>query len=198
MAYSLLIKETDAKCTSLQVMKVINDILNDNIVSSVDEIVIEGSVETSIHYKLVTRKTSVEDKDFVVHLSHTNQRVKQLFDRITKEGFVPIVYNIEYDKLLGKHVELYWNVSLCRLKPSKITCFWKSAHLNVVGKEIQRPLWKQYVKDERKKGDIRSELKLIQEGFEKYKNGYVEVATKYNLLIDCYKELLKEREGVPQ
>lgn len=198
MAYSLLIKETDTKCTSLQVMKVINEILNDNIVSSVDEIVFEGSVqENNIQYKLVTNKTSLEDKDFIVHLSHTNKRFKQLFSRIVKEGFVPIVYNIEYDKLLGKNVELYWNVSLCRLKPSKITCFWKSAHLDVFG-EIHEPLWKKYVKAERKKGDIRSELKLIREGFDKYKNGYVEVATKFNRLNHCYNELLKEREGVPQ
>ena len=41
--------------------------------------------------------------------------------RIAKEGFVPIVYNTEYDKKAGERVERYWKVLPFTPKPVQIT-----------------------------------------------------------------------------
>ena len=198
MEYSLLIKQSLAACTSSQVMKEINEIMDNKIVSSVEEIAIEGCLERSyeMRYELVTSKTTNENRFFVVQFLHRhNKRLKQLFFRIRKEGFVPIVYNIVYDETLGKHTEQYLDVSLCRFKSPKLICISKYVQWVVEEKEGPKPLWKQYVEVQRKKGDKRTTLKLLQEGFDKYKDGYVNLAVTFNRLNACYEELIKEKEG---
>ena len=41
--------------------------------------------------------------------------------RTIKEGFVPIIYNTEYDKKLGERVDRYWKVLPFSPKPVKPT-----------------------------------------------------------------------------
>jgi hypothetical protein len=194
MDYSIVINDAHT-FSSVQVMKVINGLLQDNIVSSVDEIVIEDT--DPIQYEVVTSETIDEDKLFLVHFSHINNHLKQLFKRIIMEGYTDIAFDV-CDTILGTSVEHYWKLALCLFKKSKIICIWKSNCMNIYKKRTPKPLWKQYVESQRKKGDTRSKIKILQEGFDKYNKEYDEVATKINLLNERYEELLKEREGVPQ
>jgi hypothetical protein len=194
MEYSIVIKDAHPFSSS-QVTKIINELLQDDIVSSVVEIVVE--VTETIQYEVVTSETIDEDKLFVVHFSHINHHLKKLFKRIIIEGYAYIAVD-ECDTILGTSVEHRWKLALCRFKKSKMICCWQSRRMNIYKKGPPKPLWKQYVESQRNKGDTRSKNKILQEGFDKYNKEYDEVETKYNQLNECYEELLKEREGVPQ
>ena len=101
---SLFIGYARSNCTTQQVKDVFNNVLDDDIVTNVDERVNKDS-------------KGYEFKVFFVHFSHTNHRLEQFKSRIAKEGFVPIIYKTEYDKKLGERVERYWKVLPFNPKP---------------------------------------------------------------------------------
>ena len=107
-ASSLFIGYARATCSTEQVKQVFNNVLDDDIVTTVDE-------------RVKTDPKGYEFKIFFVHFSHTNHRLEQMKTRIAKEGFVPIVYNTEYDKKAGERVERYWKVLPFTPKPVQIT-----------------------------------------------------------------------------
>ena len=194
MEYSIVIEDAHPFSSS-QVTKIINELLQDDIVSSVDELVMEDTYP--IQYEVVTSETIDEDKFFVVHFSHLNRHLNHLFSRIIIEGYTYIAFD-ECDTILGTSVEHYWKLGLCLFKKTKIIWCWKSNRINIYKKRPPKPLWKQYIESQRKKGDTRSKIKILQEGFDKYYKEYDEVETKYNRLNECYEKLIKEQEGVPQ
>ena len=107
-ASSLFIGYARATCSTEQVKQVFNNVLEEDIVTTVDE-------------RVKTDPKGYEFKIFFVHFSKTNHRLEQMKTRITKEGFVPIVYNMEYDKKVGERVERYWKVLPFTPKPVQIT-----------------------------------------------------------------------------
>ena len=107
-ASSLFIGYARTTCSTEQVKQVFNNVLDEDIVTSVDE-------------RIKTDPKNYEFKIFFVHFSKTNHRLEQMVARISKEGFVPIVYNTEYDKKAGKNVERYWKVLPFTPKPVQIT-----------------------------------------------------------------------------
>jgi hypothetical protein len=105
---SLFIGYARTTCSKEQVKEVFNNIMEEEIVTSVDECVKKDP-------------KGYEFKIFFVHFSQTNHRLQNIIDRISKEGFVPIVYNTEFDKKLGKRVERYWKVLPFTPKPIKVS-----------------------------------------------------------------------------
>ena len=107
-ASSLFIGYARATCSAEQVKQVFNNVLDDDIIAKVDE-------------RTKTDPKGYEYKMFFVHFSHTNQHLEQMKTRIIKEGFVPVVYNTEYDKAVGERVERYWKVLPFAPKPAPPT-----------------------------------------------------------------------------
>ena len=105
---ALFIGYARSTCSAEQVKAVFNDVLREDLVTTVDE-------------RVKTDTKGYEFKIFFVHFSRTNQRLDHMKTRITKEGFVPIVYNTEYDKKAGERVERYWKVLPFIPKPAQIT-----------------------------------------------------------------------------
>lgn len=87
---SLYIDYARAMWTADDVKNVFNNVLNENIVSSVEELVQTG-------------KDGVQFKKFIVHFSHSNALLGQWFVQINVDGFLimPI------DK---KGAERYWKL----------------------------------------------------------------------------------------
>ena len=108
IASSLFIGYARSTCTTEQVKEVFNNIMDEDIVTSVDECVKKDP-------------KGYEFKIFFVHFARNNHRLEQMVARISKEGFVPIVYNTEFDKKLGQRVERYWKVLPFTPKPVKIS-----------------------------------------------------------------------------
>ena len=106
-ASSLFIGYARSNCTTEQVKNVFNNVLDDDIVTNVDE-------------RVKTDDKGYEFKMFFVHFSHTNHRLENMVQRIAKESFVPIIYKTEYDKKLGERVERYWKVLPFNPKPKPI------------------------------------------------------------------------------
>jgi predicted methyltransferase len=106
-ASSLFIGYARSTCTTQQVKDVFNNVLDDDIVTNVDE-------------RVNTDSKGYDFKVFFVHFSHTNHRLLQFKARIEKEGFVPIIYKTEYDKKLGERVERYWKVLPFNPKPKPV------------------------------------------------------------------------------
>jgi len=104
---SLFIGYARSNCTTQQVKDVFNNVLDDDIVTNVDE-------------RVKTDPKGFDFKVFFVHFSHTNHRLEQFKSRIAKEGFVPIIYKTEYDKKLGERVERYWKVLPFNPKPKPV------------------------------------------------------------------------------
>jgi len=96
MASSLFIGYARTTCSIAQVKEVFNNVLDDDIVSSVDEHIKPG-------------KDGFDYKIFFVHFSHTNHRLEQMKTSISKDGHVETNYT-EYDKKLGKKVNRFWKV----------------------------------------------------------------------------------------
>jgi hypothetical protein len=107
-ASTLFIGYARSTCTTEQVKEVFNNIMDEDIVTSVDECVKKDP-------------KGYEFKIFFVHFSQTNHRLQNIIDRIGKEGFVPIVYNTEFDKKVGTRVERYWKVLPFTPKPIKVS-----------------------------------------------------------------------------
>jgi len=107
-ASSLFIGYARATCSAEQVKQVFNNVFEEDIVTTVDE-------------RVKTDPKGYEFKIFFVHFSKSNHRLEQMVGRISKEGFVPIVYNTEYDKKVGARVERYWKVLPFTPKPVQIT-----------------------------------------------------------------------------
>ena len=105
---SLYIGYARTTCTTEQVKTVFNDIMDEDIVTTVDE-----RIKKDTH--------GYDYKMFFVNFSHTNHRLEQMVERISKDGFVDIVYAMEYDKKLGTRVERYWRVYSFTPKPSPPT-----------------------------------------------------------------------------
>ena len=82
--------------------------MDEDIVTTVDECVKKD-------------QKGYEFKIFFVHFARNNHRLEQMVARISKEGFVPIVYNTEFDKKVGARVERYWKVLPFTPKPVKIS-----------------------------------------------------------------------------
>ena len=98
-------------CTPAQVKEVFDTAFNDNIVSQVDEVIKKDP-------------NGYEFKIFFIHFKHhDNDRLTQFITRLkmAQDGFIPVVYNTEYDKKLGEQVERYWKVLPFTPKPVKIT-----------------------------------------------------------------------------
>ena len=108
IASSLFIGYARTTCSKEQVKEVFNNIMDEDIVSNVDECVKKDP-------------KGYEFKIFFVHFARTNHRLEQMVTRISKEGFVPIVYNTEFDKKVGARVERYWKVLPFTPKPAQIT-----------------------------------------------------------------------------
>ena len=108
MASTLFIGYARSTCTTEQVKEVFNNIMDEDIVTSVDECVKKDP-------------KGYEFKIFFVHFARNNHRLEQMVARISKEGFVPIVYNTEFDKKVGARVERYWKVLPFTPKPIKIS-----------------------------------------------------------------------------
>ena len=107
-ASSLFIGYARATCSAEQVKQVFNNVLDEDLVATVDE-------------RVKTDPKGYEFKIFFVHFSRTNHRLEQMKTRITKEGFIPIVYNREYDKKVGERVDRFWKVLPFTPKPAQIT-----------------------------------------------------------------------------
>ena len=108
IASSLFIGYARSTCTTEQVKEVFNNIMDEEIVTSVDECVKKDP-------------KGYEFKIFFVHFARNNHRLEQMVARIGKEGFVPIVYNTEFDKKVGARVERYWKVLPFTPKPVKVS-----------------------------------------------------------------------------
>jgi hypothetical protein len=107
-ASSLFIGYARTTCTTEQVKTVFNNVLDEDIVTTVDECIKKDP-------------KGYEFKIFFVHFARNNHRLEQMVARISKEGFVPIVYNTEFDKKVGARVERYWKVLPFTPKPAQIT-----------------------------------------------------------------------------
>ena len=105
---SLFIGYARTTCSKEQVKEVFNSVLQEEIVSNVDE-------------RTKTDKDGFDYKMFFVHFSRTNDELELIKARTIKEGFVPIIYNTEYDKKLGERVDRYWKVLPFAPKPVKPT-----------------------------------------------------------------------------
>jgi hypothetical protein len=108
MSSSLFIGYARTTCTTAQVKDVFNNVLDDDIVTRVDE-------------RIKKDTNGYDYKMFFVHFSHTNGDLELMMARTVKEGFVPIIYDTEYDKKLGERVERYWKVLPFAPKPVKPT-----------------------------------------------------------------------------
>ena len=105
---SLFIGYARTTCSKEQVKEVFKSVLQEDIVSSVDE-------------RIKTDKDGFDYKMFFVHFSRINDELELIMARTIKEGFVPIIYNTEYDKKLGERVDRYWKVLPFAPKPVKPT-----------------------------------------------------------------------------
>ena len=105
---SLFIGYARTTCSKEQVKEVFNSVLQEDIVSKVDE-------------RIKTDTNGFDYKMFFVHFSHTNDELELIMARTIKEGFVPIIYATEYDKKLGERVDRYWKVLPFAPKPVKPT-----------------------------------------------------------------------------
>jgi hypothetical protein len=105
---SLFIGYARTTCSKEQVKEVFKSVLQEDIVSSVDE-------------RIKTDKDGFDYKMFFVHFSRINDELELIMARTVKEGFVPIIYNTEYDKKLGERVDRYWKVLPFSPKPVKPT-----------------------------------------------------------------------------
>jgi hypothetical protein len=105
---SLFIGYARTTCSKEQVKEVFNSVLQEEIVSKVDE-------------RIKADKDGFDYKMFFVHFSHMNDDLELIMARTIKEGFVPIIYNTEYDKKLGERVDRYWKVLPFAPKPVKPT-----------------------------------------------------------------------------
>ena len=83
--------------------------------------ILEEEIVTSVDECVKKDPKGYEFKIFFVHFARNNHRLEQMVARISKEGFVPIVYNTEFDKKLGQRVERYWKVLPFTPKPVKIS-----------------------------------------------------------------------------
>jgi hypothetical protein len=105
---SLFIGYARTTCSKEQVKEVFKSVLQEDIVSNVDE-------------RIKTDKDGFDYKMFFVHFSRMNDELELIMARTIKEGFVPIIYNTEYDKKLGERVDRYWKVLPFAPKPVKPT-----------------------------------------------------------------------------
>lgn len=105
---SLFIGYARTTCSKEQVKEVFKSVLQEDIVSNVDE-------------RIKTDKDGFDYKMFFVHFSRINDELELIMARTIKEGFVPIIYNTEYDKKLGERVDRYWKVLPFAPKPVKPT-----------------------------------------------------------------------------
>ena len=111
IASSLFIGYARSTCTTEQVKEVFNNIMDEDIVTSVDECVKKDP--KGYEFKIFFVHFKQEDNDQLVHFM---VRLK-----MAPDGFIPVVYSTEYDKKLGERVERYWKVLPFTPKPVKIT-----------------------------------------------------------------------------
>ena len=108
---SLFIGYARATCTTAQVKQVFDTAFNAEIVKQVDEVIKKDP-------------NGYEFKIFFIHFNdQDNDMLTQFMTRLkmASDGFIPVVYNTEYDKKLGGNVERYWKVLPFTPKPAQIT-----------------------------------------------------------------------------
>ena len=108
---SLFIGYARATCTTDQVKQVFDTAFNAEIVKQVDEVIKKDP-------------NGYEFKIFFIHFNdQDNDKLTQFMTRLkmAQDGFIPVVYNTEYDKKLGGNVERYWKVLPFTPKPVQIT-----------------------------------------------------------------------------
>ena len=107
---SLFIGYARASCTTEQVKHVFDYKFGADIVTKVDEV-------------NKTDPNGYDFKIFFVHFGPSNPKLDDFLERlkVTPAGWIGVVYNTEYDKKQGQHVERYWKVLPFTPKPAQIT-----------------------------------------------------------------------------
>ena len=107
---SLFIGYARASCTTEKVKHVFDYKFGADIVTKVDEVT-------------KTDPNGYDFKIFFVHFGPSNPKLDDFLERlkVTPAGWIGVVYNTEYDKKQGQHVERYWKVLPFTPKPVKIT-----------------------------------------------------------------------------
>ena len=105
---SLFIGYARASCTAENVKSTLENILGPNIIERIDE--------------AVKKDTKGYDfKMFFIHFKATSTQLEHTYKRITKEGFVALVYDTEWDRRNGAYVQRYWKVTLYVKKEKPVT-----------------------------------------------------------------------------